>query len=170
MTSEKKHPGIFCCHFAIFFLLILLHFSVSTFHFHYATTVLWLAYFVAFAMFCEELSATVCGFVIGFFVDAVSSAGSVYHTFFLGILGLAVSLLVHYWLNQNIRTALVLSFFSVMLYYFFRWLFFHAIGGVSTDSLLYLLKYAFPSVLLTSVFIIPFYYLNRKLHRIKINK
>ncbi|MBE6728458.1 MAG: hypothetical protein E7562_07415 [Ruminococcaceae bacterium] len=139
-------------------------FSITIYN---VSPMLLLPFFVGFAIYSEEMPATFVGAIIGFFADSTSSSGSYFHTFYFFILGLAISLMMHYLLNNNIRSAIMLSLVSSILYFVLRWLFFHAFSG-SDNSIEYLMQYALPSVIYTSVFIFPFYYLQRFIFRFKV--
>ncbi len=125
-----------------------------------------LPFVVAFSMHYEELSATIGCTVIGIFADSILSGSSCFHTILFFILGFAISLMLKYLLNNNLKCAIMLCFLASVLYFVLRWVFFHAFTGME-NSIEYLLQSALPSVLYTTVFIIPFYYLERVIYRFK---
>lgn len=125
-------------------------------------------FLVAFSMFNKEWVSTVSAMVVGFFIDSGAAQFSAFHTFLFMILALFVSFSVRYLFNNNIKTAIVLSVGSLVLYFLVRWLFFYAFEISAKDGLFYLMYYALPSVLVTTLFIFPFYFLERKLDKLKI--
>lgn len=133
-----------------------------------ATPMLLLPLMITFAMFEEELPSAMVGLFVGIFTDSLSSFGGIFHTVFFMILGMAVSLFIHYFLNNNIRSAFVLVLIGSLLYFLLRWLFCHAFGDTMIGSTVYLMQYAIPSTLYTTVFVFPLYYLQRLLHRFKL--
>lgn len=145
----------------IFFIQNLGVLSIKSLH---ANPILILSYLVAFSMFSEETVGAFTGLAIGIFLDAFSSSGFLFHTVILFFVGLAVSITLHYLLNNNIRCAIMLSILASLLYYVLRWLFYHSFSVSSYDSTGYLMQYALPSVIYTSIFIIPFYYLEKYLN------
>lgn len=170
MIKVKKHYGVSLLNFLLFCLLFLLHYSgILTIRALHATPVLLLPCLVAFSMFCEEITATFAGFAAGIFMDSVSSGSSCFHTVVFLLIALFVSFTVHFLFNNNIRSAILLSLLATLIYYLLRWLIFYTLGGNVTDSLRYLLQFALPSVIYTNLFIVPFYYLQRKFSRIRTN-
>ncbi len=123
---------------------------------------------ISFAMYKDEIPAALTGLALGIFVDGVSAFGGIFHTVFFFAVGLCTTLLVRYYLNNNIRSAILLSLVGALLYYLFRWLFRHAFTDTMAGSTVYLLQYALPGVLYTGIYIFPFYYLERALNRYKL--
>lgn len=155
--------------FIIFAILLLLHYS-GALHITVlrANPIIIIPFLVAFSFFNEEWASAFAGMAIGVFMDSTSSQYSLFHTVLLTLIGLFVCLTVHHLFNNNVRSAIALSLISTLLYFIMRWLFFHAVGGSADDSIFYFMHYALPSVIYTNLFIVPFYYLQRKLYKIKI--
>ncbi len=124
-----------------------------------------LALLVAISMFCSELSACVAGLIAGFFIDSVASVPSGFNAIILFLLGLAVSLIVRHLFNNNIWSAIALCIMTCTVYFIVRWVFSIAFSLSFAENLTYLIRYAFPSILYTAVFIIPFYFLEKKLYK-----
>ncbi len=167
--NRSKSFGIFLLNFLILAVLFILHytkaFQIGSIR---ANPITVIPFLVAFSMFNEEWAAAFTGMATGIFMDSSSAAAGGFHTVVLGLIGLAVSFIVHYLFNNNLRSAIALSLLAALFYFVLRWLFFHAIGGNTDDSIYYLMQYALPSVLYTSIFIFPFYYLQKKFYKIKI--
>lgn len=162
MTSQKLSSFAAVFNFLIAAFLIITEFTgkplLSVLG---ADPLLILSFCIAMSMFCSELTSAISGLIIGIFVDSASSGPAFFNTFFFMLICLAVSLTVHYYFNNNIRAAMALILICSILYFGIKWVFGHAFNGVINDSLQILLKNALPSALFTSVFIIPFYYLER---------
>lgn len=124
-----------------------------------------LALLVAVSMFSGEWTAAFAGLITGIFMDSVSSNSSVLYTVTMFITALSVSLIIHYYFNNNIRSAIALCAIFCAFVFLARWIFFFCIGTTTAESLGYLMRIALPSALYTLVFIIPFYYLERRLYR-----
>lgn len=167
--NRSKSLLVALLNFLIFAFLFILHytkaFQIGNLK---ANPVSIIPFLVAFSMYNEEWAAAFTGMAIGIFMDSTSVAADGFHTLVLGIIGLTVAFIVHYLFNNNLRSAIALSLLASLFYFVLRWLFFHAIGGNIDDSIYYLMQYALPSVLYTSIFIFPFYYLQRKFYQIKI--
>lgn len=170
MNKPKRHFGIALLQFLMFCLLFLLHFSgILTIRSLHATPAILLPFLVTFCMFTGELSSALTGLIIGIFMDAFTSGGSYLHTFYFFILGCLVSILVHYLLNNNFKSAIMLSLVASLIYYFLRWFFFHAFNSSVVDSTGYLMQYALPSVIYTNLFAVPFYFLQSFINKHKTN-
>lgn len=155
--------------FIIFATLLLLHYS-GAFHITVlrANPVALIPFLVTFSFFNEEWASAFAGMAVGFFMDAVSSKYSLFHTVIFFFIGLLSCLIIHHLFNSNVFSAIALSLISTLFYFVLRWIFFHAVGGSIEDSVFYLMYYALPSVIYTNIFTVPFYYLQRKLNTIKI--
>lgn len=151
----------------LFAVLFVLHYTdllkITVLH---ASPMLLLPFLAALAMFLEELPAALAGAAGGIFADSVSGGGFCFHTLFFFLTCFTISLLVHYLLNNNFRTAIMLSLLTAIAYYLLRWLAFHAFTGAD-NSIDYLMQYALPSALYTAVFFLPFYFLQRLIHRFR---
>ena len=172
MPIKKKRSKIILVAFLNFFIfavLFLIHytkvFNIGNLN---ANPIAIIPLLVAYSMFNEEWRSALTGIIVGFFMDSTSSAGNGFHTVVLGFLGLSVSFIVKYLFNNNLKSAIALALLATLFYFILRWLIFHAIGGNTNDSVLYLMQYALPSVIYTSLFIFPFYYLQKKFYQFKI--
>ena len=166
MNKPKKHLGVAFLQFLMFSFLFTLHYSgLLTIHSFHATPSILLPFLIAFCMFSQELPAALTGMLVGIFMDAFSSGGSYLHTILFFIIGCTVSVLVHYLLNNNFRTSIMLSLIASLLYYSLRWFFIYALKSDITDSTGYLMQYALPSVIYTNLFIVPFYFLQSYINK-----
>lgn len=154
--------------FLSFAVLLLLHYS-NAFHINAirANPITLIPFLVAFAYFNEEWVSALTGMAVGIFMDSLAARFSFFHTVLLMFIGLSASLVAHHLFNNNLKSAIALSLIATLFYYILRWLFFYVVDASVDDSTFYIMYYAFPSVIYTNVFIIPFYYLQRKFYNIK---
>ena len=153
----------------IFATLLLIHYS-GTFKITAirANPITVIPFLVAFSFFNEEWASAFTGMLVGIFMDSSSSQYSLFHTTIFMLIGLFSCLIIHYLFNNNVRSAIALSLLATLFYFLMRWVFFHAFSSSAYDSVFYLMHYALPSVIYTNIFIVPFYYLQKKLYNIKI--
>lgn len=167
MNNIKSALVSFILNFSLFFVFFLFHYSgVYTINILGATPIIPLALLISVCMFQSELTASIIGMVLGIFMDAVANHSSFFYTVTFFIVGFAVSFIVHFFFNKNIRSALALGFIFSVFIYVVRWAFIHIGTDGIVSSIDYLLRYALPSAILTSVFVIPFYLLQNKLNKI----
>lgn len=167
--NRSRRFAVALIEFFVFATLLLIHYS-ATFKITAirANPITVIPFLVAFSFFNEEWASALTGMAVGFFMDSSASQYSLFHTTLFMLIGLSSCLIVHYLFNNNIRSAIALSLLATLFYFLMRWLFFHAFSSSTYDSVFYLMHYALPSVIYTNLFIVPFYYLQRKLYNIKI--
>lgn len=120
-----------------------------------------LAFLTALCMFTQETSAVLAGLLVGTLTDSFSATSICFNSIILMIVSLFTALIVHYFFNNNIRSAIALCIICSLFYFAVRWFFTYAFSVSQAESLIYIFKYAIPSAIYTTVFIIPFYYLER---------
>ncbi len=130
-----------------------------------ANPMLPISLFVAVCMFCSELSAGISGLIIGVFMDSVAATPPGFNAIVLLLLGLAISLVIRHLFNNNIWSAITLSVLSTGIYFLLRWAFCFAFSVSFAETLTYLMQSAFPSVIYTAVFTVPFYYFEKRLYK-----
>ena len=166
MKSQKSIFKLRLINTFIFILLLCIQYNgVFNIKIAQASPLLFLALLVALCMFCSELTAAVSGVILGIFVDTVTSTLPGFNAILLPLLGLAIALIVRYLFNNNIFSAIALCAVCSTLYYLLRWIFGFAFSSSLAENLTYLLQTALPSVLYTTIFIIPFYYLEKALYK-----
>ncbi len=121
---------------------------------------------VAVAMFYDQLVGLVFGVCCGFAIDAVSGSTSVFNTLVFMFIGFGVGLLAQRIFNRNLPGAIALTFFAVIAYFGLKWVFFAIIPDVQ-GKVYYLFWHLTPSAVYTVLFILPFYFLEKRLHRQK---
>ena len=168
MLRKKHHPLLFIANVFIFTFVILFDTSeLADISIKTATPMLVLPLLSAYAFFASTQHCIVVGAITGAFIDSVSYGAYSFNTIVLLLLTVAVSLLSNNLFNKNIRAAVVLTFLISAVYFIFLWLFFYTVAGDMKSSLGYLLKYAIPSAVYSTAFILPFYYIYRKFNNIK---
>ncbi len=158
MLAKKRRIATFLCNLVLFFAVIILHYtdgvniSIAT-----ATPMLLIPLLVAFSIFSSVPMAMFVGLICGILADAAASGAICFNALALMLISTFVCALSNNLFNKNIHSASVLSLISCVVYFLMLWLVRHAFSGVE-NSLSYLLKYALPSAVYTSLFIFPFYY------------
>ncbi len=168
MLRKKHHPLLFFANVLIFTAIILFDTSeLADISIKTATPMLVIPLLCGYAFFANTWNCLIAGVITGAFIDSVSQGAYCFNTVALMILAVSVSLASNNLFNKNIRAAVVLTLLISSVYYIFLWLFFYLSRYDIQSSIGYLLKYAFPSAVYTTVFIFPFYYIYRKFNEIK---
>lgn len=121
---------------------------------------------VAVAMFYDELVGLVFGLVCGFAIDAVAGSTSVFNTLLFMFIGFAVGLFAKRIFNRNLPGAIALTFIATVVYFGLKWLVTAIIPDVQ-GKVYYLLWHLTPSAVYTVLFILPFYFIEKRIHREK---
>lgn len=163
----KKHPVIFSLNLLIFFFATLFHYT-DTFSISIKgiAPLLILPILTAFSLFHSPLTCAIAGVLSGIFMDACMVGSFCFNAITLLCIGVFVSVTSSNLFNKNIQSATVLSLITSAVYFILQWIFFHTDNVNLTDNMIYLLKYAFPSIIFTAVFIYPFYYLYKHFHKL----
>ncbi len=166
----KRVYLLYIINFLIFAILFLVNTSFEgALQIRKATPLLLLPFLTAFAVNNEELTSFTAGLLIGICLDAVTIGSFCFNAITLSLIGVATSFTAKYLFNKNIRATIVLALFGALIYFVFNWLFkFAFVSGVQ-DSIIYLLDYAIPSAIYSTVFVIPAFYLQRMLQKLKTN-
>ena len=112
---------------------------------------------LAFSMLSGEVTGVITSLFIGIVTDSAASTPAYFHTIVFMLFSLSVALTVRYVFNNNVRSAAVIGICDSLLYYLLRFLFCVPKNGAE-DSVGYLMQYALPSVIYTSVLVIPIYF------------
>lgn len=121
---------------------------------------------VAVAIFYDELVGLVFGLVCGFAIDAVAGSTSVFNTLLFMFIGFAVGLFARRIFNSNLPGAIALTFIATAVYFGLKWLTTAIIPDVQ-GKVYYLFWHLTPSAVYTVIFIIPFYFLEKFIHKEK---
>lgn len=129
-----------------------------------ANPMLPLCVLISLSMFSSELGAVIAAMFTGMIADSAAATPIGFNTVIMMVTALSVSITVHYFFNNNIRSAAALAAMASLFYFTLRWLFAIFIGSIAED-LEYLLSFALPSAVYTTVIVIPLYYLQRYIHK-----
>lgn len=163
MFIEKKHR--------IPWREAIIGFAVYLFHYtgliditiYGASPLILLPLTVAVAMFYDELVGLVFGIICGFAIDAVAGSSSVFNTVTFMFIGFAVGLLAKRIFNRNLPGAIALTFISALVYFGIKWIITAIIPDVQ-GKVYYLFWHLTPSAVYTVLFILPFYFFEKRLH------
>lgn len=117
---------------------------------------------ISITVFYSENVALVTGIIVGVFMDSVSADSSIFNTLFMIIGCVVCNLLSARFFNRNLKSALCLSACMSFLYFSLKYIIFFAFSGVLVNYDYFTLS-LIPSAVYTSVWILPFYFLNKKL-------
>ncbi len=166
MKSQKNIFILRLINTLLFIALIFIQYNaVFSIKIIQANPMLPIALLVAVCMFCSELTAAISSLIVGIFIDSVAATPQGFNAVVFLIAGLATALIVRYLFNNNIFSALALCAMTTTFYFLLRWLFCYAFLLSLTENLTYLMRTVFPSILYTTVFTIPFYYLEKILYK-----
>lgn len=166
MNDKYIKPIIFTVNLVLFGIFFIFHYSeLFSIKILGASPILPLSLLVAVSMFSSEITASLSGLVLGFFMDSASSGSSLFYTITFFIVGFTVSFIVHFFFNKNIRSALALALIFSVFIFVCRWLFLYIPTEGWISSIEYLLRNAMPSAVYTAICIIPFYFIERRLSK-----
>lgn len=158
----KKHPFIFTFNILIFLFAVLFHYTVAySLSIKGITPLLILPILTAFSLYHSPLVSALTGLFAGIFMDACMIGSHCFNALVLMFVGVFVSVSSNILFNKNIRSATVLSLITASVYFILQWIIFYTSNVTVDDKLIYLLKYALPSIIFTAIFIFPFYFLYR---------
>lgn len=165
MTSRKNIFKLRLINALLFAVLIYVQYNgVFTLKIAQANPMLPLALLVTVYMFCSELTAAISGLIVGIFMDSVAATPQGFNAIALMILGLISALIIRHLFNNNVFSSIALCALCTAVYFLLRFSFCFAFTASLTENLTYLMRTAFPSVLYTAAFAVPFYYLERALY------
>lgn len=164
---RKNRPLIITADILLFFFAILFQITgIPDITIKTATPLLLVPMITAFSVYSSLPAAAVTGFVTGACLDGMASGTYCFNTIVLMLTGVAVYLTANNLFNKNVQSATALSLITAGIYFSLKWLVFYAFGVSVQDSMEYLLSFALPSALYTSLFIFPFYYLFRYFNKL----
>ena len=160
--KRKKFISIFVNIFLICLITALRYSGVATFKIGNAIPVILVPLVVAIAMFFGDNASILAGILSGVLMDSFSSDSSCFNTLFFVIMAAICNLLSNLFLNRNLKAAVYLSALVSTIYFFIKYLVFFVFSGISVNYD-YFMLHLIPSVVYTAIFIIPFYFLEKKL-------
>ena len=163
MKNSNKQIISFIINFFLIVVLYILRYSgIMTLKIGQAVPITLIPFVVAIAIFYGEWWGASAGFFAGALMDGSMSGSSCFNTISIMLVGLIAGVLASYFMNKNIRSAACLSLGSAFAYLFCKMLFFYSFKGIATGAEYYSL-YFIPTVFYTALFIVPFYFLLKKL-------
>ena len=163
MTKPQKTFLLSLFNAALFLVLILFHYSGASIKISGANPMSALALLVAVIMFSGELGGVLAGTALGIVLDSVSATPTGFNTVTLIVISFSGTLISHYLFNRNLKSAIALCLICATAYFVARWLVCFAFAGDTEGSFYYLIRYAVPSAVYTTVFIIPFFFTEKYL-------
>lgn len=136
--------------------------GIAIFKIGNAVPVILLPLIVAISMFKNSNSSIMFALLTGALMDSTASDSSCFNTIFFVLAAAGCNLLFNRFLNRNIKAAAYMSFLVSLVYFFLKYMIFFVFQGTSVNYD-YFMLYLIPSVVYTAVFIIPFYFLEKKL-------
>lgn len=121
---------------------------------------------VGYSMFSTVTKSAIAGALCGICVDAVASKAFSFNAIILMLIATFVCLFANNFFNKNIKSALVISLLSAIIYFVLNWASFYT-SSTAKDNIAYLMDYALPSAVYTAVLVIPMFYLYRHFDKIK---
>lgn len=163
MSRTKRNILIVSVNVVTLFLLFVLRYSgLLVLNIGQAVPVTLIPFVAAIAFFFGEWVGFAVGFAAGTLMDSAVVGAACFNTLTLMAVGLICGLLSTYYLNKNFKTTLCLSFGSTVFYFLLRYFVFFLIKGIPVGGQA-LFTYAIPSIVYTTVLIIPFYFLEKAL-------
>lgn len=117
---------------------------------------------VSIAIFFGEGVGLAAGLFIGIFMDSAASDATCFNTLFLSIGCVACGVMAFRFLNRNLKAAICLSAGMSFAYYLLRYVIFYAFRGIEV-TYEYFVVNLIPSAVYTALWLIPFYFLEKKL-------
>ena len=161
-VKYKSFVSVFVNTLLIFFVAILRYSSLATFKLGDAVPLVLLPVIIAIAMFFGDNASILSALFAGVLMDSMSADSSWFNTIFFVITAAVCNFLCSRFLNKNLKAALSLTAIVSLIYFFLKYLIFFVFAGI-TVNYDYFVLHLIPSVVYTAVFIIPFYFLEKKL-------
>ena len=119
-SKEYDYP-LLCAIGCIFFIIYILQYTDGVFSKSGIFPQLMLSCTVFSAMFFGDGVGAAFGFVAGALVDAVSAGAICFNTIIMMLLGYVCGLSVKFLINNNFRSAVLVSVATSFIYYFCKW-------------------------------------------------
>lgn len=162
MKNRKRFIAAFVNIMLLLAFFTLRYSGLSFLHIGRAVPLILLPLAISISVFYGENVGLLTGFFTGAFMDSVSSDSSCFNTLFMVMGCMACGLLSSRFLNKNLKASICLSVGISFAYFVLKYLIFFAFRGLPVDYG-YFTLYLIPSAAYTSVWILPFYFLNKKL-------
>lgn len=143
-------------------MLFFMHYGRITLAVGKAIPVILIPLSLSVAICYNENAGLIMSLATGALMDSASAESSLFNTLFLVIGCTVCSVLSSRVLNRNIKAAACLSFGLSFGYFFAKYLIFFSFSGIAATSD-YFITYLIPSAVYTALWIIPLYFLQKKL-------
>ena len=157
--NQKKHPITLYFGIAFFYFILFLITRIPglSLKINNSTPFLLLPALIAGTIFFKEWFGFIGGIFLGLLQDSVQITGC-FNLIALMLLGAIAGIAAAHFLNQNIRATVALTFVISLIYFLLKWFIFIFLKS-KEDAFIYLIEISLPSVLYTTVFAVPFYFL-----------
>lgn len=169
MQNKRKPVWTSIISFLLFFFCFILHYTDSfDISIRHAAPLALVPLLAAYSMFAPVGASAALGLIIGICMDGCAAGGAAcFNSAVMLVIAVSVSVTAENLFNRNMRSAFLLSVLASLFYYTVRWAVLYAFSAGARNSLTYLLSYAFPSSVYTSLFIFPFYFLFKYFDKLK---
>lgn len=157
MNKQNSSALAKAIYVAIFFVFFIITYTdIFKINIGNAAPQLMLPAVVAVAFFYGEWTGFVVGMVSGALCDAFAANTVCFNMIALMLIGFAVGLVINRYFNQNVFSALILSFAAAFAYFFSLWLVYYVFKGMG-GAWQYFIYYSLPSMVYTALFILITY-------------
>lgn len=164
MTEQKHFTLAGALYSLLFFILFIITFSGINLNIVNARPVILIPAIVTVGYYYGEWKGFIAGIITGVFFDSVAAESICFNTVLFALIGMITGVLITYFFNRNLSSAVVLSVISSFLYFAAKYFIFYLCRANDMSSE-YLIFYALPSAIYTCVFIFPFYFLGKFLNK-----
>lgn len=159
---RKRFIAAFINGIIIAMIFFLRYSGIATFKIGEAVPILLLPVMLSISIFFSENAALLAGLFCGMLMDSAAADTSCFNTIFFVLSATLCSVLANRFFNRNLKSAVCLSALLSLAYFFFKYLILFVPAGI-TVGYNYFATYLIPSAVYTAVWIIPFYFLQKKL-------
>ncbi len=147
----------------IIFAVFLLRFSdIATLQIGYAIPILLIPIVISVSIFFGENATLLSALLAGLLMDCAAADTSCFNTVFFVLGSTACGVMANRFLNRNLKAAVCLSLGLSFAYFVLKYLIFFVFGGIAVNYDYFVLN-LIPSAVYTALWIIPFYFLQKKL-------
>lgn len=147
----------------IILAVFLLRFSgVATLQIGEAVPILLIPIVISISIFFGENAALLSALFTGLLMDSSSADSSCFNTVFFVLGATACGVMANRFLNRNLKAAICLSLGLSFSYFILKYLIFFVLRGIAVNYDYFVLN-LIPSAVYTALWIIPFYFLQKKL-------
>lgn len=147
----------------IIFAVFLLRFcGIATLQIGDAVPLLLIPIVISVSIFFGENAALMSALFAGLLMDCAAADTSCFNTVFFVLGATACGVMANRFLNRNLKAAICLSLGLSFIYFILKYIIFFVFSGIAVNYD-YFILYLIPSAVYTALWIIPFYFLQKKL-------